>query len=188
MIGTKEAAKILGISHSRLCLLLRQGRIPGAKKIGRVWMIPLKKGRLKIIRKGKGPAGKWMKGKLQAQPQRKSTRQATGRRRTKKTINVNTHHIRYNNNEQNTCKKPVIRVKIGSKKTFYTNYIEVNGPCRLVYEPEKPCVGAKVWLETFAEVYFEPEPVFSKEDLIQNIKSNKKTEQLHLRTTARYST
>ncbi|MEB3180972.1 MAG: hypothetical protein VKL59_18355 [Nostocaceae cyanobacterium] len=29
---------------------------------------------------------------------------------------------------------------------------------------------AKVWLETFAEVYFEPEPVFSKEDLMQNIK------------------
>jgi hypothetical protein len=167
MIGTKEAAKILGISHSRLCMLLRQDRVPGAKKIGRIWMIPLKNGRLKIIRKGKGPAGKWMKGKLKVQPQRKSTGQATGRRRTKKTINVNTHHIRYNNKKQNTCKKPVIRVKIGSKKTFYTNYIEVNGPCRLLYEPEKPCVGAQVWLETFAEVKFEPAPVAIRENRTQ---------------------
>jgi hypothetical protein len=150
MIGTKEAIEMLGISKSRLCLLLRQGRIPGATKKGRVWMIPLKNGKLKIINRDKGPVGKWMKGK--PKPKRKSQRKSRSRRLIKKIINVNTILVR--SNCKTGAREPVIRVKIGSKKPVYTDYVEVGGPCRLTYDHDHPKEGAKVWLETFAEVKF----------------------------------
>lgn len=41
MIGTKEAAKKLNeISERRLRVLCADGRVPGAKLIGKTWMLP----------------------------------------------------------------------------------------------------------------------------------------------------
>ena len=39
-ISTKEAAAKWGISTTRITILANEGRIPGAKRIGRNWMIP----------------------------------------------------------------------------------------------------------------------------------------------------
>jgi len=42
MTTAPEAAKIRGVNRQRVCALARQGRIPGAQKVGGVWLIPLK--------------------------------------------------------------------------------------------------------------------------------------------------
>ncbi|MDD4987054.1 MAG: helix-turn-helix domain-containing protein [Dehalococcoidales bacterium] len=36
-----EAAKLRGVNRQRVCELARQGKIPGAEKVGGVWMIPI---------------------------------------------------------------------------------------------------------------------------------------------------
>ncbi|MDY6899078.1 MAG: helix-turn-helix domain-containing protein, partial [Cyanobacteriota bacterium] len=41
MVGTTEAAKLLRICTQRVRQLLYEGRIKGAKKVGRFWEIPL---------------------------------------------------------------------------------------------------------------------------------------------------
>jgi excisionase family DNA binding protein len=40
MISSKEAAKRMGVTISRIQALLRQRRIRGARLVGRTWMIP----------------------------------------------------------------------------------------------------------------------------------------------------
>ena len=40
-----------------------------------------------------------------------------------------------------------------AKKNNYGHEVEINGPCRVVYSPDKPLsCGAKVWIETEAGV------------------------------------
>jgi excisionase family DNA binding protein len=39
-IDVAEAARLLGVDTSRVRVLCRQRRIPGARLVGRVWMIP----------------------------------------------------------------------------------------------------------------------------------------------------
>lgn len=41
LISTEEASKLLGISARRIRTLLQQGRVKGATKIGRQWLIPV---------------------------------------------------------------------------------------------------------------------------------------------------
>jgi len=40
LLSSAEAARILGVSPMRVRQLLSQGRIKGARKIGRDWVIP----------------------------------------------------------------------------------------------------------------------------------------------------
>ncbi len=40
-VGTTQAAFILNISTARVRVLLKEGRIQGARKDGRSWLIPL---------------------------------------------------------------------------------------------------------------------------------------------------
>jgi excisionase family DNA binding protein len=55
LIDTIQAAKLLGVSTSRVRLLLAQGRIRGAYKLGRFWLIPLTDG-MPVVSKGtRGP-------------------------------------------------------------------------------------------------------------------------------------
>lgn len=42
MIGIKEAAQLLGVDASRVRVLCAQGRIPRAKRIAGVWVLPSK--------------------------------------------------------------------------------------------------------------------------------------------------
>jgi len=135
MITVKHAAQSLGISETRVCFLLRKGRIPGAVKQGRIWMIPVKDGRIEIIDGERGPDGSWT---LEYSTE-------------KKNIHVYLQRIRSNRN--NTEKKPPIIVKDGKKKKFYANYAEVYGPFRIIYNPENPLDGdAEVWIETYGRV------------------------------------
>ena len=68
----------------------------------------------------------------------------------KKYIHINQHIIR--RNKSNGYNEPVITVKT-YKSNNYGHSVEVNGPCKIVYSPDKPLsCGARVWIETDASV------------------------------------
>jgi|TARA_R100001126_G_scaffold71577_2_gene41671 hypothetical protein len=68
----------------------------------------------------------------------------------KKKIHVNQHKIR--SNKKHNLNEPVITVKT-SKSNDYGHEVEILGPSKIVYSPDKPLsCGAKVWIETEAEV------------------------------------
>jgi len=68
----------------------------------------------------------------------------------KKRIHVNQHKIR--SNKKHNLNEPVITVKT-SKSNDYAHEVEINGPSKVIYSPDKPfSCGAKVWIETEAEV------------------------------------
>ena len=67
-----------------------------------------------------------------------------------KRIHINQHKIR--SNKKNNTNEPVITVKT-SKSNDYAHLVEVLGPSKVIYRPDKPLsCGAKVWIETTAEV------------------------------------
>ena len=68
----------------------------------------------------------------------------------KKYIHINQHVIR--SNAKSGKREPVITVKT-YKTNDYGHETIVNGPCTIVYSPDKPLsCGAKVWIETEAGV------------------------------------
>ena len=70
----------------------------------------------------------------------------------KKIIHINQHVIR--SNSKTGERKPVITVKT-YKDNNYAREVYVDGPCKIVYSPDKPLsCGAKVWIETQAEVEY----------------------------------
>lgn len=65
-------------------------------------------------------------------------------------IHVNQHRIRAN--LKNGTNEPILTVKT-YKSNDYANEVEINGPSKLVYSPDKPLsCGARCWIETNAEV------------------------------------
>ena len=67
-------------------------------------------------------------------------------------IHVNQHVIKRNAKTGET--EPVLTVKQGRKNT-YAHEVEILGPSRVVYSPEKPLsCGARVWVETESAVVF----------------------------------
>jgi hypothetical protein len=63
-------------------------------------------------------------------------------------IHVNQHHIKHNSKHKD--KLPVITCKTYKSNT-YANEVIINGPCKVIYNPDKPLsCGAKVWIETTA--------------------------------------
>lgn len=69
-----------------------------------------------------------------------------------KRIHVNQHHIKHNAKNP-TDLKPVLTVKT-SKSNTKTDRVRIDGPCEVVYSPDKPLsCGAKVWIETTSEVH-----------------------------------
>ena len=142
IVGTIEAAFLLGISVSRLRVLLKENRVRDARKVGRVWVIPLFKGMPKVKDCNRGPKGKWRNRK----------------RTVPNYIHVNKNVIK--SNKKDNTYKPVITIKQGSGKdrNSYCHYIDIQGACRVVYRPdqEKAC-GASVWIEVAPDV-----PLISK--------------------------
>lgn len=70
----------------------------------------------------------------------------------KKRIHVNQHKIRANGKLSVEERVPVITVKTYKDNT-YCSEVFIDGPCRVVYSPDKPLsCGAKVWIETESEV------------------------------------
>lgn len=60
-VSTQQAAELLGIHESRVRALAAEGRIRGALKVGRAWIIPLGadgKPKAKILLPGRPPKGK----------------------------------------------------------------------------------------------------------------------------------
>jgi len=65
-------------------------------------------------------------------------------------IHVNQHIIK--SNRKNKKKDHPITVK-NYKKNLKSSFVEVSGPCRIIYSPDKPLpCGATVWIETESEV------------------------------------
>ena len=65
-------------------------------------------------------------------------------------IHVNQHKIR--SNKKHNLNEPVITVKT-SKSNTYAHEVEVLGPSKIIYSPDKPLsCGAKVWIETEGKV------------------------------------
>ncbi len=147
-VGTTEAAKRLGISGSRLRVLLKEGRVEGAYKAGKIWMIPLYNDAPVISKRQRGPKPKWKKKQVPA----------------KNIIHVNRHIIAKNHNlmEENPelvknqadiAKLPPVLSAKNYQQNKYAHEIKINGPCRLVYRPDAPkCFGATVWIETLSSV------------------------------------
>ena len=68
----------------------------------------------------------------------------------KKIIHINQHKIK--SNRKNGTTEPVITCKT-YKSNDYAHEVEINGPCKVVYSPNKPLsCGAHVWIETQSEV------------------------------------
>jgi len=68
----------------------------------------------------------------------------------KSRIHVNQHIIK--RNAKTGLREPVITVKQGRNNT-YAHSVQILGPSIMVYSPDKPLsCGAKVWIETEAEV------------------------------------
>ena len=133
IVGTRAAAKILKISTARLRVLLSNKRVEGAYKTGKMWLIPLFDGR-PIIAKGKrGPAPRWR----------------NPRKPAKTIVHVNAHKIKHNQKHQQH--EPVITVKQGGRNQ-YGHEVEMPGGCRVVYRPDKPMCGARVWIESLYDV------------------------------------
>ena len=65
-------------------------------------------------------------------------------------IHVNQHRIK--SNKKNGTNDPVFTVKT-YKSNQYAREVEIFGPSKLVYKPNKPLsCGAVAWIETEAEV------------------------------------
>ncbi|MDY7004954.1 MAG: DNA-binding protein [Cyanobacteriota bacterium] len=137
-VGTTEAAFLLNISTARLRLLLRQGRLKGAKKVKRFWVIPLNRRGMPEITPGRrGPQGTWNKGF-----------------RTGNTfIHVLRKEIDYN--RDNGTSLPVISVKQGGTNKR-CHEVEILGNCKIVYRPHKPnrsqAGGARLWIEVEPDI------------------------------------
>ncbi len=129
LIGTTEAAFLLNISAVRLRQLLQQGRVVGAYKQGRRWVIPLIKGMPKIKPGSRGPKGTWGK-----RPRTAETR-----------IHINRRV--FASNRANGANEPPISVIIGSK-TRRCHEVEIPAKARVVYSPKHPLpCGAVLWIE-----------------------------------------
>ncbi len=133
-VGTNQAAFLLGISSARVRMLLGRGRIKLAKKIGRVWVIPLFKGMPKVTERRKGPVGTWKK-----------------RLRHKPTlIHVNKPQI--DRNRKHKTEEPVITIRQGDRSSR-CHLVEIQGKCRVIYQPNNPLpCGAKVWIEVSPDI------------------------------------
>ena len=128
-VGTTEAAKRLGISGSRLRVLLKEGRVEGAYKAGKIWMIPLYNDVPVITKCQRGPKPKWKKKQVPA----------------KNIIHVNRHIITKNHNlmEEN----PEL-VKNQADLAKLAHVLSAKNYC-----PDEPkCFGATVWIETLSSV------------------------------------
>lgn len=68
----------------------------------------------------------------------------------RKRIHINQHVIR--SNAKNGSRNPVITVKT-TNSNHYAHKVTILGDSKVIYSPDKPLsCGAKVWIETNAEV------------------------------------
>ena len=86
----------------------------------------------------------------------------------KKYIHINQHVIK--SNHKNNKREPVITVKTYKSNT-YGHQVHILGECKVVYSPDKPLsCGAKVWIETDAEVITIPDFVSRNRDTKSHVR------------------
>jgi hypothetical protein len=69
-----------------------------------------------------------------------------------KILHVHQQRIRANIKAEPADRLPPI-ILIEGKARRYAHSVEIHGPCRLVYSPDKPLsCGARLWISTDAEV------------------------------------
>jgi len=136
VIGTTEAASLLGICAQRVRQLLKEGRIVGAVKEGRFWRIPLFHGMPVVIEKNRGLEGTWRK-----------------RERTVPT-NIYIFGQVLRDNYKNNTNYPVISVRQGRSVT-HCHEADIHGPSRLVYRPNNPLPDSKarLWIEVDPSIH-----------------------------------
>lgn len=142
LVGTKEAAQLLRICTQRVLQLIHEGRVKGARKVGRFWQIPLYGKKPKVKKGTRGPIANWSK---------RTSRVPT-------IIHVNQHRIRSNTNHGTNL--PVFKVQRGTKASYY-HQVEIQGNCKVVYRNKALKCGAKAWLEV--EPHIMVTPIFEKE-------------------------
>jgi hypothetical protein len=69
-------------------------------------------------------------------------------------IHVNQHVIKAN--AKNGVNDPVLTVKT-YKTTTYAHAVTINGPSQVIYSEKPLSCGARVWIETQAEVFIDKE-------------------------------
>ena len=95
----------------------------------------------------------------------------------KKYIHINQHVIK--SNHKNNKREPVITVKTYNSNT-YGHQVHILGECKVVYSPDKPLsCGAKVWIETDAEVITIPDFVSRSRPMATPKKDNYDKKCLH---------
>ena len=95
----------------------------------------------------------------------------------KKYIHINQHVIK--SNHKNNKREPVITVKTYKSNT-YGHQVHILGECKVVYSPDKPLsCGAKVWIETDAEVITIPDFVSRSRPMSTPKKDNYDKKCLH---------
>ena len=140
--GTSKVASLLEISTARVKQLAARGRIEGAYKEKRCWRIPLFNKMPKIIEAERGPKGKWYRKE----------------RKVPSHIYINKDQIRKNSKLEAQLREPVIVVEQGKRKE-YGFEMEIAGPCRVVYSPDRALHGENktnpvVWIETHSQIKF----------------------------------
>lgn len=86
-------------------------------------------------------------------------------------IHVNQHIIR--SNLKNKENQPVLTVKTHKSNT-YAHTVEIQGPSRVIYSPNKPLsCGARVWIETQAEVTLDRPRVTDRHALINALEEQR---------------
>ncbi|MDY7002534.1 MAG: helix-turn-helix domain-containing protein [Cyanobacteriota bacterium] len=138
VVGTTEAAFLLNISTARVRVLLKEGRIKGANKKGRSWLIPLNsQGIPEIIPGSRGPDGTWNKGQ-----------------RTSKTVIQILSNV-VNANHQNGTGLPAINIQQGDRHHL-CHEADILGPCKIIYQPSQvnsdPTEETNLWIEINPEV------------------------------------
>ena len=95
----------------------------------------------------------------------------------KKYIHINQHVIK--SNHKNNNRETVITVKTYNSNT-YGHQVHILGECKVVYSPDKPLsCGAKVWIETDAEVITIPDFVSRSRPMSTPKKDNYDKKCLH---------
>ncbi len=137
-VGTTEAAFLLNISTARVRVLLKEGRIQGARKNGRSWLIPLNnQGIPEIIPGRRGPDGTWNKGQ-----------------RTGKTV-IHVLPTVVQANQKNATSLPAVNIQQGDRHNV-CHQAEILGPCKIIYQPHQitrsKSGGKSLWIEVDPEV------------------------------------